>query len=137
MIRMKDIHLLRDGVIICGMAFPNLVMSSEGRTNGFNPNDDIIELNKLYDNIFVQKAHCQILLGNDEHTTPAVFETGESAPLRGVKHYDVIIVDGDENESVAKAIDPEPDKMLTVPDIEDDKHNNFNTGFMYFIRYKD
>lgn len=137
MIRMKDIHMLRDGVIICGKAVPNLVMSDMGRENGFNPNDEITELNKLYGNIFVQKAHCQILLGDDEDATPAVFETGESAPLNEVNHYKVTIVDNNWKESIAEAISPDPEDMLAIPDIEEDGHGSYNTGFMYFIRYKD
>lgn len=134
---MKDIHMLRDGVIICGKAVPNLVMSDMGRENGFNPNDEITELNKLYDNIFVQKAHCQILLGDDEDATPAVFETGESAPLNEVNHYKVTIVDNNWKESIAEAISPDPENMLAIPDIEEDGHGSYNTGFIYFVRYKD
>lgn len=137
MIRMKDIHLLRDGAIICGKAVPNLVMSNEGKASGFNPNDEITELDKLYDNILVQKAHCQILLGNDEDATPAVLETRESAPLNGVNHYKVTIVDNNGNESISEAISPDPKNMLTIPDIEEDGHCSYNTGFMYFVRYKD
>lgn len=137
MIRMKDIHLLRDGVIICGKAVPNLVISDEGITSGFNPNDEITGLNKLYNNIFVQKAHCKILLGDDKDATPAVFETRESVPLKRVDHYKVTIVDRNGNESIAEAISPDPKNMLAIPDIEEDGHDNYNTGFMYFIRYKD